>query len=83
LFYWIVAAVAVHVLAVIAHHVFKRENLTLAMITGRKPHHCVPEDEIIHSSRTWLAVLLVVALVGALWWIVAYAALPIDDDASF
>ncbi|SRR5258706_4736446 len=73
LFYWIVAATAVHILAVIAH----RENLILAMITGRKPHDCVPDGEIIHSSRTWLAVLLVVALAGALWWIVAQA--PVDD----
>jgi cytochrome b len=79
LFYWIVAATAVHILAVIAHHIFKRENLILAMITGRKPHDCVPDGEIIHSSRTWLAVLLVVALAGALWWIVAQA--PVDDGS--
>jgi cytochrome b len=79
LFYWIAAATAIHILAVIAHHVFKRENLIVAMITGRKPHHYVPEGEIIHSSRTWLAALLVVALAGALWWIVAYA--PVDDDS--
>jgi cytochrome b len=83
LFYWIAAAVAVHVVAVIAHQVFKQENLIVAMITGRKPQHCVPEGEIIHSSRTWLAVLLVVALAAVLWLIVAYAPLPIDDDASF
>jgi cytochrome b len=79
LFYWIAAATAVHVLAVVAHHVFRRENLVVAMITGCKPRHCVPEGEIIHSSRTWLAALLVVALAGALWWIVANA--PIDDDS--
>jgi len=37
----------------------------------------VPNGEIIHSSRTWLAALLVIALAGALWWIVDHA--PIDD----
>ena len=77
LFYWIAAATAIHILAVIAHHIVKRENLTLAMITGLKPHDSVPNGEIIHSSRTWLAALLVVALAGALWWIVAHA--PMDD----
>ncbi len=81
LFYWITTATAVHIVAVIAHHVFKRENLILAMITGRKPHHCVPEGEVIYSSRTWLAALLVFALASALWWIVADA--PVIDDASF
>jgi len=81
LFYWVAIAIAVHILAVIAHHVFKSENLILAMITGRKPCHCVPEGEIIHSSRTWLAALLVVALASALWWIVAHA--PDIADASF
>jgi cytochrome b len=79
LFYWIAAATAIHILAVIAHHIFKRENLILAMITGLKPHDSVPDGEIIHSSRTWLAALLVVALAGALWWIVAHA--PIDDGS--
>jgi hypothetical protein len=49
------------------------------MITGRKPHDCVPDGEIIHSSRTWLAALLVVALAGVLWWIVAQA--PVDDGS--
>ena len=79
LFYWIAAATAVHILAVIAHHVFKRENLILAMITGLKPHDSVPDGEIIHSSRTLLAALLVVALAGTLWWIVAQA--PVDDGS--
>jgi cytochrome b len=80
LFYWIAAATAIHILAVIAHHIFKRENLILAMITGLKPHDSVPDGEIIHSSRTWLAALLVVALAGALWWIVGHAP---TDDGSF
>jgi len=36
LFYWIAAAVCVHVLAVLAHAAIKKEPLIGAMITGRK-----------------------------------------------
>jgi cytochrome b len=81
LFYWIAAAAAIHVLAVIAHYVFSRENLILAMITGRKPHHTVPKSEGIASSRVWLATLLIIALTVALSWIVIHAPLPIDADS--
>ncbi|WOJ90854.1 cytochrome b/b6 domain-containing protein [Methylocapsa polymorpha] len=79
LFYWIMGAVAVHVLAVIAHHVFEQANLVHAMITGRKPRHIVAETDGIGSSRTWLAVLLIVALAWALAWVVNHASAPVDD----
>jgi len=81
LFYWIAAAAAIHVLAVIAHYVFSRENLVRAMITGRKPPHCVSEGESIASSRVWLAALLIITLTAALSWIVIHAPLPIDADS--
>lgn len=79
LFYWIVAAVALHVLAVIAHHVFKQEKLVHAMITGRKPRDSVAESEGISSSRIWLAIPLVITLAGALAWLIAHAPASIDD----
>ncbi|MCR6632867.1 MAG: cytochrome b/b6 domain-containing protein [Magnetospirillum sp.] len=63
LFYGIAAAVAVHVLAVLAHRVVKGENLVLPMITGRKP---VADADTIPSSRPWLALTLVLVLAGAL-----------------
>ena len=37
-FYWIAAAVAIHIGAVILHVVGKRENLVGAMITGARAH---------------------------------------------
>jgi cytochrome b len=82
LFYWIAAAIAVHVLAVIAHHVFKQENLARAIVTGRKPHHEAAEHEAIHNSRSWLAALLVIAITVSLFWVVEHAPISLAD-ASF
>jgi cytochrome b len=79
LFYWIMAAAAVHILAVIAHHVFERANLLHAMITGHKSHDSVAESDGIVSSRTWLAVLVSIAIAAALAWVVNHAPVPIDD----
>jgi cytochrome b len=73
LFYWIAAAIGIHVAAVIAHRVFKGERLVKAMITGRKPSHVVGAADAIRASRSWLAALVVVLLIGALAWIVETA----------
>jgi len=76
LFYWLLAAAIVHVLAVIAHRLFKKENLVAAMFTGKKAPHAVPASEAIRTSRTWLAVLIVFILGTALAWVVVHAPLP-------
>jgi cytochrome b len=73
LFYWIAAAVGLHVAAVLAHRMFHGERLVKAMITGRKPSHIVGVHDAIRASRVWLAALVVVLLVGALAWIVETA----------
>ncbi|WP_296707274.1 cytochrome b/b6 domain-containing protein [Rhodoblastus sp.] len=83
LFYWLAGAVALHVLAVIGHKIFKNENLARAMITGRKPQHVVPSGEAIRGSRTWLAVLLVVGLAAILVVIVTHAPSAAADAAEF
>jgi cytochrome b len=79
LFYWLAGAVVLHVLAVIAHKVFKNENLVRAMITGRKPHHAVPAHEAIHSSRLWLAVFLGLVLAAGMAVIVSHAPKAADS----
>jgi len=69
LFYWIAAAIGIHVAAVLIHG----ERLVKAMISGRKPSHIVGAHDAIHASRSWLAALVVVLLVGALAWVVETA----------
>ena len=83
LFYLLAGAIALHVLAVIAHKIFKKENLARAMITGRKAAHLVPAREAIGSSLLWLAAPLVALLVGALTWIVFNAPAASADGGDF
>jgi hypothetical protein len=61
------------VLAVIAHRLINKESLVAAMFTGKKAQHVVPASEVIHSSRTWLAIAIVFALGATLTWIVSHA----------
>lgn len=79
LYWWIVAAVALHVAAVVAHRLLAGENLVSAMITGRKPAASVPQDEAISGSRLLLALVLLAALAGLLAWIIQQAPQPAPD----
>jgi len=79
LFYWVAAAVALHILAVIAHRVFDQTDLVRAMITGSKQNRLGETAKSISSSRIWLAIVLIVALAGGLAFVVAHAPLAVDD----
>ena len=79
LFYVLAAAIAAHVLAVLAHKIFKGENLVRAMITGRKPAAVTPPEEAISSSRLWLAAPLALLVVAALAWVVLHAPAAVAD----
>jgi cytochrome b len=76
LFDWILIAVALHVLAVIAHRFLAGHDLIGPMISGRKPAALVPEHEAIASSRVWVAALLFAALIAAVSWLVINAPEP-------
>lgn len=73
LFYWILAAVGVHVGAVLFYVFVKRENLIKAMITGKKPRRGFEHARAIESSKVWLALFLVVVVSAALAWVVTTA----------
>lgn len=79
LFYWIAAAIGLHILAVVVHQMFDQPDLIRAMVTGRKSRAVVAEQEEIASSRCWLAALLVLAIAAALAWIVVHAPITLDD----
>jgi cytochrome b len=80
LFYWIAAAIALHVLAVLAHCIFDQSDLVRAMITGYKRHRSSEKREDISSSRIWLAIVLIIAIIGTLAFIVSHAPVPLDDS---
>jgi cytochrome b len=73
LFWWIAGAAGLHVAAVALHRVLWSESLVLPMITGRKAAALVPEPERIASSRTWLALAIVLCLAGLLAWVLLHA----------
>jgi cytochrome b len=72
----IVAAVFVHVAAALFYLWVKRDNLILPMFTGRKSADRVPAGEEIRSSRTAVAVAILVALGALLYWIIRAAPEP-------
>lgn len=73
LFYWILAAVAVHVSAVFFYVFIKRENLIKAMVSGKKPRRGFENARSVESSRIWLALFLIVLVSGVLAWIIVTA----------
>ncbi len=83
IFYWIVASVALHVLAVVWHMRFKGENLALAMITGKKPARLVRPGEAIASSRSRLAIALFLAIVAGVAFALQFVPAAESDGAGF
>ncbi len=80
LFYWILGAVVLHILAVIAHVVLKRDNIIKAMFTGKKNVLPIEEANLqenektsIKSYKPWLAIVIVIVL-GALLTLVILTA---------
>lgn len=66
LFYWILGAVGLHIVAALFYLFIKRENLIKPMITGKKPAVKYEGARSITSSKVWLALVLVVIISAAL-----------------
>jgi cytochrome b len=83
IFYWIAAAIGIHIAAVVAHVAIKGENLIGAMITGRKAAHLVRPREEIRSSRGLRAIGLFVVVTAALALLLHLVPGGDGDVASF
>ena len=83
IFYWIVAAIAIHIAAVVAHLAIKRENLIGAMISGRKPAHLVRPREEIRSSRGLRAIGLFIAVTACLALLLHFVPAAEVDASGF
>lgn len=79
LFYWILGAIALHVVAVFIHVFLKRDNIIKAMFTGRKISSEGNTQKAISSSRIGLAVIIVVALALLLAWVIYSAPEAVTD----
>jgi cytochrome b len=87
LFYWILGAIALHIIAVIFHVVFKRDNIIKAMFTGKKntpttdgENSPSSNDQVsITSSKGWLAIVILIVLVAILAVVILTAPEAITD----
>ena len=71
--FWVIC---LHVLAIIFYRVFKRQNLVLPMITGRKSAHLVPPQLAIEGSQLLKALVVAALCAGGVYWLIAAAPPP-------
>jgi len=65
-----IAAIALHLLAIAYYVRVKKQSLILPMITGKKPKHLVDASDSIKHSKILLAVLLALAVSAFIYWLV-------------
>jgi cytochrome b len=82
LFYWIAAAVAVHILAVLVHVFLKNENLVSAMFTGYKSGAFLQGPQTMEKSY-WLRAAILVALVAAVLFVLISLAPNASLDSDY
>lgn len=76
LFDYILIAIAIHVIAIVTYAVVLKQNLTVPMITGRKPAKLVPETEAITSSQLFRAAIVIIVAAAVIGWVIAAAPAP-------
>lgn len=76
--------IGVHVLAILAHNIFKKENLTAAMFSGRKLRNAITEPvKTVRSNRAVLAILLIAASAVAVYVVTLLLAEPMPLTNSY
>jgi cytochrome b len=75
----ILAAVALHLAAIIYYHWVKKQNLVSAMFTGYKPAATVPEHLAIPGSQLFKALVVGLVAAGIVYMIVTKAPPPPDS----
>jgi len=73
LFNYILAAIALHVLAIIVYAVALKQNLVGPMVHGHKPASLVPETEAISSSQWIHAMVAILIAAAAVYGLLALA----------
>jgi cytochrome b len=70
LFDLILVLVWIHVVAVFFYRFVKGEDLIVPMVTGTKPATSVPTGVPLRFARHYVAVVLFLAAIGAVWWLI-------------
>jgi cytochrome b len=77
----ILAAIALHLLAIVFYWLVKKQNLVVPMFTGRKPAVLVAEHEEISHSELVKALIVILVCAGAVSWLIGAAPEPVDPFA--
>ena len=72
----ILAAVVLHLCAIVFYTFVKKERLVPAMIHGHKPAEHVPEQEAIPSSQLLKALIVIAIAGGCVYWLLHAAPPP-------
>ena len=80
-FNFILAAVALHIMAIAFYFLVKKQNLVGAMLHGKKPSAYVAEHEAIPKSQILKAIVVIAISAALVYWLISAA--PEPPDVSF
>ena len=80
-FNFILAAVGLHIAAIVFYAFYKNQNLVVPMLHGHKPAVLVPEHEAIRSSQLLKALVVSLIAAGFVYWLLAHA--PVAPDNTY
>lgn len=75
----ILAAIALHISAVIYYERVKKQALISAIITGKKSARMVNKKDSISHSKIGLAILISIVVAGFIYWLVVLNAPVIEE----
>jgi cytochrome b len=78
-FDFMIAAIAMHLLAIAYYERIKKQSLILPMITGKKLTAKVDNKNVIKHSKLWIALLMVIVAVVFVYWLVVLNAPVIEE----
>jgi cytochrome b len=79
----ILAAVALHLMAIAFYFLVKKQNLVGAMVHGQKSADFVPATEAITTSELVKAAIVIVISAALVYWLVSAAPMPAADGLNF
>jgi cytochrome b len=78
-FDFIIAAVVLHVAAILFYALYKKQNLVVPMLHGHMPAVLVPEHQAISSSQLLKALVISLVASGFVYWLLAHAPVVADN----
>ena len=79
----LIAAIALHIGAILYYRLSKNINLVLPMITGKKSVDEVDQNEGIPNSKLWLAAILIVLVAAFVYWLVVLNVPVVEEEVFF